>query len=174
MPALFIVAFLAGSILAVFAMLHGVERKPARTGRRRFALDVPTIAAFAAVFGATGYPLVAYTRLSPAAVLTIATLVGLAGVALALTLVAGWAIPGAKAEVIDERYVMQGALARVTEVSADHTAGVIVYDAGGVRQTARAKGLDGARLDVGAEVAIERIEDGIAYVEPWSQVEARL
>jgi hypothetical protein len=174
MRVLFIVAFLAGLILAVFAMLHGVERKPARTGRRRVALDVPTIAAFAAVFGATGYPLMVYSRLSPAAVIAIACVVGLAGVALALTLVAGWAIPGAKAEVIDERYVMQGALARVTEVSADHTTGTIVYDAGGVRQSARAKGLDGARLDVGAEVAIERIEDGIAYVELWSQVEARL
>jgi hypothetical protein len=34
--------------------------------------------------------------------------------------------------------------------------------------------LDGVLLEAGGDVVIERIEDGIAYVEPWDRVEARL
>jgi hypothetical protein len=166
-------AFVLGLVLAVRAMINGVER-PTREGRIRFTLNGVTIAAFATVFGATGYPLAAYSSLSPTVVALIAVAVGLVGVALALTLVAGWAIPAARAEVVDERYVLQGSVARVTSVTADHTAGTIAFDAGGVHQTASARGLDGVRLELGTEVAIERIEDGIAYVEPWSQVESRL
>ncbi len=170
----FVCAFLIGLVLAVFAMLHGVERPARRPGRRRFALDIPTVAAFATVFGATGYPLTRYTALSPVAVLSIAGAVGLAGVALALTLVAGWAIPAAKAEVVDERYILQGCIARVLRVTGDGTEGVIAFENGGREETSDARGLDGAVLQVGTEVAIERVENGIAYVEPWLQVEARL
>jgi hypothetical protein len=170
----FVAAFLVGLVLAVFAMLNGVERPAPGPNRRRFSLNVPTVAGFATVFGAVGYPLIVYTKLSLPAVLAIAAGVGVAGAAAALSLVAGWAIPGAKAEVVDERYVLQGCIAKVTEVSADGTGGTIDFDSNGVRQTARAVGLDGARLAVGTEVAIERVEGGIAYVEPWSQVEARL
>jgi hypothetical protein len=174
MPYAFVGSFLLGLILAVFAMLHGVERPAQRPGRRRFALNVPTVAAFATVFGAVGYPLTVYSSLGWVAVLSIATAAGVAGAIAGLSLVAGWAIPGAKAEVVDERYVLQGCIAKVTEVLADGTSGMIAFVDGGVRQTSRAVGLDGVRLELGTEVAIERVEGGVAYVEPWSQVEARL
>ena len=170
----FVGSFLLGLILAVFAMLNGVERPAQRPGRRRFALNVPTVAAFAAVFGATGYPLAVYSSLGPVAVLSIAAAAGIAGVIASLSLVAGWAIPAAKAEVVDERYVLQGCIAKVTEVAADGTKGMIAFENSGVRQVSAAVGLDGVRLQVGTEVAIERVEGGVAYVEPWSQVEARL
>jgi hypothetical protein len=169
----FVASFLVGLILTVFAMLNGVERPERRPGRRRFALDLPTVAGFATVFGATGYPLAVYSSLGWVAVLSIATAAGVGGVIASLWLVAGWAIPAAKAEVVDERYVLQGCIAKVTEVSADGT-GVIAFENEGVRQTARAVGLDGVRLELGTEVAIERVEGGVAYVEPWTQVEARL
>ena len=51
---------------------------------------------------------------------------------------------------------------------------MIAFENGGVREVSRAAGLDGARLELGTEVAIERVEGGVAYVEPWTQVEARL
>jgi hypothetical protein len=38
----------------------------------------------------------------------------------------------------------------------------------------RARSWDGAPIDAGADVAIERVEGGVAYVERWAQVEARL
>jgi hypothetical protein len=170
----FVASFLLGLLLAVFAMLNGVERPPVRPGRRRFAVNLPTVAAFAAVFGAVGYPLAVYTSLSLAAILAIAAAAGVAGAIAGLSLVAGWAIPAAKAEVVDERYILQGCIAKVTEVAPDGTSGMISFESNGVRQVSRAAGLDGARLGVGTEVAIERVENGVAYVEPWSQVEARL
>jgi hypothetical protein len=37
-----------------------------------------------------------------------------------------------------------------------------------------ARALDDVAVVEGTEVVIERIEDGIAYVEPWLQVEQRL
>ena len=170
----FVGSFLAGLLLTVFAMLNGVERPEQRPGRRRFAINLPTVAAFAAVFGATGYPLAVYSSLGWIAVLSIAAAAGVAGGVASLSLVAGWAIPAAKAEVVDERYLLQGCIAKVTEVGPDRSTGMIAFENAGVRQVSRAVGLDGARLELGTEVAIERIESGVAYVEPWSQVEARL
>lgn len=168
----FVASFLLGLVLAVFAMLNGVERPG--PGRRRFSVNLPTVAAFATVFGAVGYPLAVYTSFNLGAILSIAIGAGVAGAIAGLSLVAGWAIPAAKAEVVDERYVLQGCIAKVTEVAADGTSGAISFESNGVRQVSRAVGLDGARLQVGTEVAIERVEGGVAYVEPWSQVEARL
>jgi hypothetical protein len=88
--------------------------------------------------------------------------------------VAAWAIPAAKAEVVDERYVLQGAPARVVSITDNGSSAVIEYQADGAKLTSRATGLDGVLLEAGGDVVIERIEDGIAYVEPWDRVEARL
>jgi hypothetical protein len=140
----------------------------------RFALDLPTAAGFAAAFGATGYLLARYSRLGPVADVAIAAAAGAAGAAGALTLVAAWAIPAAKSEVVDERYVMQGAFARVTAVSDLGATGTVVYESDGESHTTRAAAIDDARLEVGGDVVIERIEAGVAYVEPWARVEARL
>jgi hypothetical protein len=169
----FIGSFIVGLLLAVFAMLNGVERTPRATGRR-FSLNLPAIAGFAAVFGLAGFLFVRFSALSPAIDLLLAAVIGAAGAIGALILVAGWAIPGARAEVVDERYELQGCIAHVVEVHPGGITGVITYDNAGVHHTATAHGLDGAPLTVGSDVAIERVENGIAYVEPWTQVEARL
>jgi membrane protein implicated in regulation of membrane protease activity len=163
-------------------MLIGIER-PAKTrtpgassaaSSPRFALNLPTAAGFALAFGLTGYLLTRYTTLAPAVDLVIAVAAGALGAVGALTLLAAWAIPAAKAEVVDARYVMQGAFARVIGVSDRGTSGMVTYESEGVSHTSRATAIDGARLEVGSDVVIERIEDGIAYVEPWAQVESRL
>jgi hypothetical protein len=169
----FVGAFIVGLLLGVFAMFHGIERQARATGRR-FSLNLPWIGGFATVFGLAGYLLARYSTLSSAADVGLAAIIGAAGAVATLSLVAGWAIPGAKAEVVDERYVLQGCIARVIEVQSGGTRGVIAFEVNGVRQTAIAEGLDGARLESGEDVAIERVESGVTYVEPWSQVEARL
>jgi hypothetical protein len=187
MSIVFLASFVIGLLLAVRAMLHGIERpaKVARSPRApadgapvaappRFVINLPTTAGFATGFGVTGYLLVRYTTLSPIAEVLIALVAGAAGAAGALTLVAAWAIPAAKAEVVDERYVLQGAPARVLSIAGDGSSGTIEYQSDGATLTARAAGLDGVLLVAGTEVVIERIEDGIAYVEPWDRVEARL
>jgi len=40
--------------------------------------------------------------------------------------------------------------------------------------TIRARSIDGSGIPSGTEVAIERLEEGVAYVELWSHVEERL
>jgi hypothetical protein len=179
MTYVFVAFFVLGLLLAVRAMLHGVERPARRAGgvassAKRFVLNLPTTAGFATVFGATGYLLARYAPLGRVADVVIAGLAGTAGAVGALALVAAWAIPAAKAEVVDQRYVLQGAPARLVAVSDDRLSGTISYQADGATLTSRALALDGGRLEVGTDVVIERIEDGVAYVEPWSRVEARL
>lgn len=178
----FAASFLVGLLLGVRAMLHGVER-PAKSrapldanGKpgRRFALNLPTAAGFATAFGLTGYLLARFTGLSVPINLVIATIGGAAGAVGVLVLVAAWAIPAAKAEVTDERYLMQGSLARVIGIADHGASGTVTYVAGGVTYTTRATPLDGTPLEAGSEVVIERIENGVAFVEPWSRVEARL
>jgi hypothetical protein len=182
MTYVYVTSFVVGLMLAVRAMLHGVERpaKAPASGDRaavpapRFALNLPTTAGFATAFGVTGYLLTRYTTLGVSADVAIAILVGVAGAVGALTLVAAWAIPAAKAEVVDERYLLQGAFARVIGVSDHGASGTITYESDGTSHTTRATAIDGTHLEVGGDVVIDRIENGIAYVEPWARVEARL
>lgn len=178
----YVASLVLGLLLGVRAMFRGVER-PAKSRSpqdpnvlpaRRFALNLPTAAGFATAFGLTGYLLARYTGLSVPIHLLLACIAGAAGALGVLLLVAAWAIPAEKADIPDERYLMQGALARVIGVTDPGTTGTVTYVSGGVSHTTLATTVDGTRLEVGSEVVIERIENGIAFVEPWARVEARL
>lgn len=185
MSPLFLGALLLGLLLGVFAMLHGVERRPVGKGAGADApahpsarLNLPTIAGFATVFGAAGYLLLRYSTLSPTVVLGAAALIGALAAAGAVALVAKWAVPSAALDVEDPRYVLQGHLARVTSAIQGTGQGTgrgeIAYVVDGVRHVSPAASLDGAPMPVDTEVVIERIEDGVAHVERWAVVEGRL
>jgi hypothetical protein len=181
MSPLFLGALLLGLLLGVFAMLHGVERRPAGKGAGAGApaepsarLNLPTIAGFATVFGAAGYLLLRYSTLSTAVVLVVAAVIGAAGAAGAVAIVAKWAVPGAAHDVEDPRYLLQGHLARVTSAIQGTGQGEIAYVVDGVRHVSPAASLDGAPVPADTEVVIERIEDGVAHVERWAVVEERL
>ena len=47
--------------------------------------------------------------------------------------------------------------------------GEIMYMQNGVRRSAGARSCNGAALEKGAEVVIERYEDGVAYVHRWEE-----
>jgi len=181
---LFLGALLLGLLLGVFAMLHGVERRPRAAGpaarapvpshEPRARLNLPLIAGFAATFGATGYLLLRYSALGRGMAAAVAAAVGAAGALGAVALVAKWAVPGAAHDVEDPRYALQGHLARVTTPIAGPGTGAITYVVDGVRHVTPAASLDGAPVPADAEVVIERIEDGVAHVERWAVVEERL
>ena len=183
---LFLGFFLAGLVLGVGAMLFGVERKGKTAPRHPGAepptigarLTVPNVAAFATVFGAVGYLLHRYTILSLVAIVAVAAVLGVAGVVGAVLLVARWALPGVVAEVVDERYLLQGTPAKVTRVvgpgAGAPSAYEISYELEGRTHVLPARSLDDAPLAQGADVVIERVEEGYAYVEAWSVVERRL
>lgn len=188
MDPLFLAALLLGLLLGVFAMLHGVERRPAGHAPRAMLpaegsaaagapvarLNLPLIAGFATTFGAAGYLLLRHSSLSPWLVLLIAAAIGALGATGAVALVAKWAVPGAAHDVEDPRYVLQGHLARVTAAIEETRRGEIDYVVDGVRHVNPAASLDGRPVPADAEVVIERIEDGVAHVERWAVVEERL
>jgi hypothetical protein len=186
MTQLFLICFIVGLLLMVGSMLWGVERKskvstPVTTGGPqsvRARLTVPNLGAFLTLFGVAGYPLFRYTRLGVVPTLALAALVGIAAIIAASLLIARWAVPGVAAEVVDERYLLQGQPARITRVvqAGDGAAAAyeITYEDEGRERSTRARSLDGTPLVDGSDVVIERVEDGYAYVEAWSVVEKRL
>ena len=186
MQLVYLFAFLTGLVLSVYAMIRGVERigthgrspdldslgRP--IGTPRLAFTAPTAGAFATVFGVTGYLLWRYTTLSVGTQLMIGAIAALVGAVLATIAVARWATQAAQHDVVDERYLLQGHPAQVVSPIASSQSGGIAYLVGGKRYEVVAQSVDGASVDVGTDVVIDRVENGIAYVEPWAQVEQRL
>jgi membrane protein implicated in regulation of membrane protease activity len=180
MPYLFLAAFIAGLVLGVHVMMHGVERvkselpvKPLPDGRYPASPALPALAGFLSLFGLLGY----LTHRDGGGLsmpgLVAALGGGVVGAWLAVIVVTRWAIPGAIAEQPDERYVLMGHLARVASPIGDAD-GAITYEVDGSTHTVGARALDGVAIAVGTDVVIEKIEDGVAFVEPWSQVEQRI
>lgn len=178
----FLASLLVGLLLGVYAMLTGVERPlaaapiaPGAAGPPfRTALGVPALAGFLTVFGIAGYLLYRADAIGTAGTLLAATLLGLLALGGAIALVTKWAVPAALADVADDRYVLQGTPARVTGAIGTDGAGEIVYVEDGREIAAAARSFDGTPLDVGSDVVIDRVEDGVAYVEQWAVVEQRL
>jgi hypothetical protein len=171
---LFFALFLvAGLLVGVVAMLGGIDRKQ-RHGAWVKYLNLPTAGAAAALFGIVGYPLAKYSSLSVATMLAIAGASALAAATGMVALIAGWAVPSAALHVEDPRFALQGHPARVSQSIAAGQTGEIFFEHDGTRRTVPAIGLEGAMIAAGTEVVIERIEDGIAYVELWSNIEREL
>jgi hypothetical protein len=160
-------------------MLHGVDRRSARLPfnvvvEPSATLNLPLMAAFATGFGAAGYLLSRYTQLGAVARLLIGIGAGAAVAAGALVLIKRWALPGARDEVVDERYLLQGHPARVSTPIGGDAPGAIVYEIDGQRHAVLARSLDGSPVGAETDVVIERVEGGLAYVETWDRVEQRL
>jgi membrane protein implicated in regulation of membrane protease activity len=179
LTAAFVAALILGLLLAVRAMLLGVERRrtpfgapPPPTPSVRFS--TPVVSAFASAFGAAGYLLTRPGRMGVAAGTVVALLIGTIAGAFAVRLVRRAAAFVPEHDPDDPRYVLQGHVATVTSPIGPAGDGEITYVVEGRRHTTRARGLDGTVAERGTEVVIERIEDDIAYVEPWVEVEKRL
>jgi membrane protein implicated in regulation of membrane protease activity len=188
MSAVFVACFVVGLVLSVYVMLHGVERRGApsavpphevRSGydpstEPSAMLNAQNAAAFVVAFGACGYLLTRLTTLGGGTTVAISMAAGVAFAVGSASLLAAWVIPGARSELVDERYLLQGHPAEVTRAIGQDADGEIVYEADGRRFAVVARSWDGAPIDAGTDVAIERVEGGIAFVERWAQVEARL
>jgi membrane protein implicated in regulation of membrane protease activity len=192
---LFALFFITGTVLGVFSMLIGVVRPPAGSvpeipvgtgpfvsrdrliaaaGEISARYRLPVLAAFTFCFGLLGYALSRLTQLGAVAQLAIA---GVAGGGLAVftaTLVAKWALPAARKDIPDERYLLQGHFARVVQEVGGEQPGLVSVEINGVSHTAPAVSLQGDSIAAGTEVVIERIEDQVAFVEPWTTVERRI
>lgn len=171
---LFVVAFIAGLLLAVFAMLHGVEHlRRNRTRAPSPFFNFPAIAAFAIGFGAVGYPVASRTRLPTWGILALAIASGALATTAMITLLATWAL-AAPSDSSSDADNIQGQFATVTRQITPSTAGEISYEYSGQIVRVPAHILGASPVAVGSDVVIDRIEDGIAFVEEWATVEQRL
>ena len=171
----FLTAFIGGLMLAVFAMLHGVEHTRAKRSRAPSPFfNLPAVAAFAVGFGAVGYPLASRTRLPVWSVLLIAAASGALAISGMIALLAQWALRGAAKSSASADHEIQGQLAVVIRTITPSVLGEITYEHLGTEVRLPAKALSTKPLPTGAEVVIDRIEDGVALVEEWAVVEQRL
>lgn len=174
---IFLVAFIGGLVLAVFSMLHGVERARRKKNRSRKPsafFNLPAVAAFAGGFGATGYLIATRTVLPTWAVLLLALAGGGLGIAGMITLLARWALRGVTGPTISDAEDIQGQPALVTREISLGSLGEITYEQHGAEIRVSARSLDTRTLPAGTEVVIDRLESGVAFVEEWAAVEQRL
>lgn len=176
MTIVYLATFIGGLLLAVRVMMFGVERPREQnpSGERTFNRLPGVVIAFCIIFGAVGYILTARAAGGPGSRVLIAAALGALASIIAARLVTKWWAVTPEHDVDDERYVLQGHLARVTKAITPSGEWEIAFEVGPVHRTMRASGLDGLALDAGAEVVIERIEDDLAFVEAWAEVEKRL
>lgn len=179
MTVVFLASFIGGLLLAVRAMLFGVER-PIPFGSTpqsepRLRTWAPVLAAFGIAFGVVGYLATRPGRLELVPGTLLAALAGVLGAFAAVRLVKRAAAFVPEHDPDDPRYVLQGHVATVLRPIAGDEAGEIAYVVEGTRHVVPACGIDGAAAAVGSEVVIERLdESGTAWVEPWATVEERL
>lgn len=173
MTIVYLLAFVAGVLVGVRVMLFGIERHTERPlgSEHDLRSAEPLVAGFAIGFGLAGY--VTSRFVGSAGAVIAAIVVGALATALFQWLVVKSA-SAAGQDVEDERFVLQGHVARVVSSIAPGSEGRISLDTGGEHRVLRARSLDDSAVNEGTEVVIERIEGDLAFVEPWVQVEQRL
>ena len=82
--------------------------------------------------------------------------------------------PSRKPSVELDPEVLTGHIARVTAAISAAAAGAVAYTLEGTRHDVAAMSLDGTAIQAGADVVIDRIENGLAFVERWETVEGRI
>jgi hypothetical protein len=175
MSVLYIITFITGLLLAVRIMFFGAERRRPRAGDalplRRWE---PAVSAFLIMFGMAGYLLTRPDRLSPVAGAGTAVVLGALWAVLVTRLAIATARLQPEHDPDDPRYILQGHVAVVTELIPPDGEGAIVLGEAAAQRGLRARSIDGQAIEAGVEVCVERVDDGVAFVERWALVEARL
>lgn len=181
MITVYLAALFTGLLVGLFAMWHGVEPRSVAFdvyGRELPAAGVglaqPFTAAVLVGLGSVGYLLTGHTALYAWQAALIALGVALTFGWIALSVVTRWAVPAAQRTPEDPRYLLQGVPGCVTTSVDAEDVGELSYEANGHSIRVRARSLDGKPIPAGCDVAIDRLEGDIAYVERWSEVEQRI
>lgn len=175
MSYLFLVALFAGLLLGVRLMFFGAERRRLRA-RTDLPLrrSEPAVVGFLVMFGISGYLLTRHGTMSTGAGTATALLLGVAWAGVVTRVAIATARVQPEHDPEDPRYVLQGHVALVTAPIPVGGEGAIAVQEGGSSRSMRARMIDDGSVAAGQEVCIERVDDEVAYVEPWAAVEARL
>ena len=175
MSYLFLVALIAGLLLGVRLMFFGAERRRPGAGAelplRRWE---PAVVGFLVMFGIAGYLLTRHGTMSTGAGTATALLLGIAWAGVVTRVAIATARVQPEHDPEDPRFLLQGHVAVVTSAIPSGGEGTILIEEGSRSRSLRARTIDESGVAAGQEVCIERVDDDVAYVEPWAVVEARL
>ena len=148
----------------------GAGVKGARVGGGHVSpLNPPTVAAFLAWFGGTGYLLTRYSTVQVGLGLLASVASGLVGGGIIFVFLT-------KVLMSDEEsmdpadYEMVGVLGKISSSIREGGTGEIVYSQMGTRRVCGARSEDSSSISKGTEVVVTRYERGIAYVRLWSEM----
>jgi len=152
----------------------------ARAGGMRVArgsgvspLNPPSMTAFLAWFGGTGYLLTRFSALWVGLALTLSVIAGLIGGAIIFLFLSK--VLMSDQEFLDPAdFYMVGVLGKLSMPIREGGTGELIYPQAGTRRVSGARSEDGSAIEKGTEVVVTRYEKGIAYVRPWSQLAGEL
>jgi hypothetical protein len=148
----------------------GAAAKGARMGGGQVSpLNPPTVAAFLAWFGGTGYLLTRYSTLQVGLGLLASVASGVVGGGIIFLFLAKVLMSGEE-NMDPADYEMVGVLGKVSSSIREGGTGEMVYSQMGTRRVCGARSDDGAAIAKGTEVVVARYEKGIAYVQLWSEI----
>ena len=143
---------------------HGLSVSP---------FNPPSIAAFLAWFGGTGYLLTRFSVLWVGLALVLSVIAGLIGGSIIFLFLTR--ILMSDQEFLNPAdFEMVGVLGKLSVPIRDGGTGELIYSQMGTRRVCGARSDDGAVLTKGAEVVVTRYEKGIAYVHLWSELSGEL
>ena len=127
-----------------------------------------TIMVFLAWFGGIGYVLSTHSRLLAIAALLIAASAGVFAAGVVFKFMAK-IVKVSDAHMLDWDYRIEGTVGTVSSPIRENGTGEMIFEQKGVRKSVGVRSEDGKPLPNGAEVAITRYENGIAYVKKWEE-----
>ena len=129
----------------------------------------PSLAAFLAWFGGTGYLLTRFSSVWVGLGLVLSVSSGLVGGAIIFLFLSRVLI--SDEENMDPTdYEMVGVLGKLSISIREGGTGELIYSQAGTRRVCGARSEEGSAITKGTEVVVSRYEKGIAYVRPWEEV----
>lgn len=136
-------------------------------------LNPPSIAAFLAWFGGTGYLLTRFSAFWVGTALLFSVVSGLVGGAIIFLFLTKVLI--SDEECLDPAdFEMVGVLGKLSVPIREAGTGELIYSQAGTRRVCGARSDDGSAIAKGTEVVVTRYEKGIAYVRLWSEMSGEL
>jgi len=133
----------------------------------------PSMAAFLAWFGGTGYLLTRFSAFWVGTALLLSIISGLVGGAIIFLFLT-------KVLISDEEYLdpadfeMVGVLGKLSVPIRAGGTGELIYSQMGTRRVCGARSEDGSAITKGTEVVVTRYDKGIAYVRLWSEMSGEM
>jgi hypothetical protein len=132
-------------------------------------INFPTVTAFLAWFGGTGYLLTRYSSIWFVLALLLAGAAGTFGAAVVFWFLVK-VLLAHEHDLEASDYDMIGVLGRISSGIRAGGTGELIYSQEGVRRCCGARSETGAPIVKGIEVVVTRYERGIAYVRPWEEM----